>query len=392
MENKKYSLLVVALYCYMGHVKSVIEHLKRKNPLVDITLLSNIKPEIVRKEISDSSIKIEWYNVKDVNFISNKALRAFVIRYRQNRFFAKFSKNRRFDIVNVHFPKRHLAYARKYLKAMSEDLVISPWGSDILRQNEMSLKQLRKLYKAADYITILPDSNIGQKIIEEFGVDAKKMIGGFFGSDVIDYAIKYGDKITQEESKAKFGLEGRYVITCGYNRKTAQRHKEIIEAISNVKDQLPDNLTLLFPMTYANPRTETDYVEECRQLCLRKKLNSLFVTDFLSVEDLYKLRKSTDMFVHVQTTDAGSACVQEYILCDTKIVHGAWLKYKKFEEYQPLFYFPVERMDELGHSIVDAYFSEKIKIPQGVISYVKSRGWDNRSTMMNNFFMSIVKK
>ena len=40
MENKKYSLLVVALYCYAGHVKEMVKHLKEKNPLVDITILT----------------------------------------------------------------------------------------------------------------------------------------------------------------------------------------------------------------------------------------------------------------------------------------------------------------------------------------------------------------
>lgn len=390
MENRQYSLLVVALYCHIGHVKSVIEHLMKKNPLVEITLLSNLQPEVIRKEIVDPSINIEWYNVSDVNYIKSSWLRERVIRYKQNRFFSNFSKKRSFDIVNIHFPKRHLAFAYKYIRRMSKNVVISPWGSDVLRQNAKALKQLRVLYRKADYIATSTQSPLGKKILQEFNIEPDKFAGGFFGTDIVDYALKYGDSISQDEAKERFGLEGRYVITCGYNRKVPQRHKEIITAIDNVRNKLPKNLTLLFPMTYANPRTDYDYVEEIKQICFNKKLPAVFVTDFLSIDDVYKLRKATDIFVHVQTTDSASRSVQEYILCDKKIVHGSWMKYEMLEAFDPLFYFPVNKMEELGDTIVKAYKSDKIKIPQGVKNYVMSRSWECRITMMNDFFMSIV--
>lgn len=384
--------MMVALYCYTGHVKAVVEHLKKKNPLVDITLLSNLEPVEIRKAIPDESIKIEWYDVPGAENIKNRWLRTFVIRYRQNRFFAKFSKYRHFDIVNVHFPKRHLAYAYKYLRAMSDNFVITPWGSDILRQNEEALKQLKGLYKRADYIATSITIPLGKKIIEQFDVSPNRFVGNFFGSDVIDFAIRYGESITQEECKHRFGLDGRYVITCGYNRKVPQRHTIIIEAISQIRDRLPDNLTLLFPMTYANPRTDYDYIQKCKQLCKEKEIPAVFVTDYLSAEDVYKLRKSTDIFVHIQTTDAESGSVQEYIICDKKIVHGSWIKYENLEAFRPLFYFPVDRLENLGECILNAYNSEPIKIPEGVKTYISGNGWDNKSSKMNDFFTSIVYK
>lgn len=390
MRNKKYSLLVVALYCYTGHVKSVIEHLKKKNPLVDITLLSNIKPEIIRKEITDPSIVIVWYDVKDVNYVNVKWLRGRIIRYRQNKFFSKFSQNRRFDIVNIHFPKRHLAYAYKYLRLMAPQLVITPWGSDILRQPQKALDELCSLYQRADFIVTALKTPLGRKIQKEFNIEEDKFVGNFFGTDIVDYANKYGETISQEDAKSKFGLSGKYVISCGYNRKVPQRHTIIIEAISQVRNQLPENLTLLFPMTYANPRTDYDYVRKLKQMCQEKGLSATFVTDFLTVEDVYKLRKATDIFVHIQTTDASSSSVQEYILCDKKIVHGSWIRYEEFEEFKPLFYYPVDDLNKLGEVIVHAYKSIKIEIPQGVKRIIMSRGWENKATEMNDFFMSIV--
>ena len=389
MENKKYSLLIIALYCYSGHVKAVIDHLKAKNPLVDLTLLTD-KPKELKKLLENKSVKIEEYNVPTPSNIKWQWLRFMVIKHRQRKFFAIFSKNKRFDIVNIHFPKRYLSYVCKYLRAMSSNMVITPWGSDVLRQNKESLNQLRRLYEEADYIATSPITPLGRKIIEEFGVCPKKIVGNFFGSDIVDFAQKYGEGITQDDAKQRFGLTGRYVVTCGYNRKVPQRHLLIINAISQVKNLLPDNLTLLFPMTYANPRTDYDYVQQIKQVCQEKQLPAVFVTEYLSVEDVYKLRKCTDMFVHIQTTDASSASVKEYILCDKKIVHGSWIKYEELEAHKPLFYFPVDKLDDLSEVIVKAYKSDKIQIPNGVLDFINNKGWGNMITKMNDFFMSIV--
>jgi hypothetical protein len=387
MENKKYSILIIALYCYPGHVLSIINHLRRKNPLIDITLLTDSANEM-KEAIKDKKVKIEWYNVPPVNY-KYRWLNNLIIRHRQCKYFAKFSKGKNFDIVNVHFPNMFMSYVYKHLRSMSTKIVVTPWGSDILTRNKKYLKRMAHLYQNADYIATETRTPLGKRIIDDIVVDKNKFVGNFFGSDVIDFALKKGDSISQEDAKKRFGLSGRYVITCGYNRREQQRHKAIIAAIDSVKNQLPDNITLLFPMTYGI-HTRDEYIEGCKKECERRGLPSVFVTDFISVEDVYMLRKATDIFVHVQTTDASSGSLQEYIICNKKIVHGSWIKYEELESFHPLFYFPVENLDRLGEAVVNAYNSDNINIPQGVLDYVKSSGWDNKITQMNNFFMSIL--
>lgn len=386
MENKEYSMLIVALYCGKSHVVEYISNLRKKNPLVDITLLSE-KPNVIKNILLDNHVSFIRYNVSSVSDIRIPWLKELIIKYKQRRFFSKFSKNRRYDIVNVHFPNKYMSFVYEYLRDMSDNIVITPWGSDVLRRTKDDLKQLSILYNKADYIATSPDMPLGKKILQEFKVNPQKMVGNFWGGNAIDYAIQKGESISQDEAKLRFGLVDRYVITCGYNRQVAQQHKAIIKAIDQVREQLPDNLTLLFPMTYGK---KGSYCEELKEECKIRNLQSMFVTDFLSVEDLYKLKKATDIFVHVQTTDASSASVKEYILCNKKIVHGSWIKYEAMEAFSPLFYFPVDKLENLGEVIVKAYKSENIEIPQGVINYAKNSSWDNKATLMNKFFMSIV--
>lgn len=386
MENKKYSMLIVALYCYTGHIKNFINHLKDKNPLIDITVLTN-KPEKLRESLSDKQIKLVCYDVSSVNYIKISWFRHQIIKYKQCRFFSKFCKHKRYDIINIHFPNKYMSYVYKYLRSITGNIVITPWGSDVLRKPRKDLKQLSLLYKKSDYVTSSTNTPLGKKILQEFKVSPEIMVGNCWGSDVIDYAIKFGESITIAEAKKQYGLSGRYVITCGYNGIYHQRHKDIITAIGDVKDRLPVNLTLLFPMTYLK---RDIYMAECQQECKKKDLDAVFLTEYMSIEDVYKLRKATDMFVHIQTTDADSSTIKEYILCDKKIVHGSWIRYEDLENYSPLFYFPVDNLNDLGEVIVKAYNSDNIKIPQGIIDYVKKSGWDNKATLMNDFFMSIV--
>jgi hypothetical protein len=390
MENKKYSLLVVALYCYAGHVKEMVKHLKEKNPLVDITILTEEPDDYV--EIVDKLTEICFYNVSSVDWIKLRGLRVFATKYKQIRFFSKFSKNRKYDIINIHFANRYMSYVYKYLRAMSNNIVMSPWGSDIMRRPKKNLEQLSYLYQKADYITL--SANVAWPIVnivlDDFKIDPKKLVGGFWGSDLVDFAIKNGKTISQEDAKDRFGLTGQYVVTCGYNRQEAQQHKAIIEAIDKKRKQLPGNLILLFPMTYGNMTYQGKYVEEVKDECKKRNLQAIFVTDFLSVEDLYKLRKATDIFVHVQTTDAGARSVYEYILCNKKIVQGSWMNYAELESFSPLFYFPVKKLDDLGEVIVHAYNSDNIEVPQEVMDIVMNRSWENKITKMNDFFISIV--
>ena len=386
MENKKYSMLIVGLYCYY-HIPNYIKYLKMRNPLVEITLLTDKPGEMIEK-LKDVSINIIHYNVPPVNY-KQRWLRSWVIKHRQCNYFSKFSKDKKFDIVNIHFPNKYMSYVYKDLRKISNNIIVTPWGSDILRRDNKYLKQLSVLYENADYIATSSISPLGKKIKDTFNINPNKIVGNFFGSDVIDFAIKNSYSISQEDGKRRFGLNGRYVITCGYNQRRQQRHKEIIDSIYKVKNQLPKNLTLLFPMSYGKTANETD-LNECKLLCRDYGLDALFITDFLTIEDIFKLRMATDMFVHVQTTDAGSGSVQEYILCDKKIVHGSWIKYEELEAFQPLFYFPVDRLEDLGNVIVKAYNSDKIEIPQEVKEIIKRSGWEYKSKLMNDFFMSIV--
>jgi hypothetical protein len=306
------------------------------------------------------------------------------------RAFIRLSK-RNYDIVDVHFAKPRLFYALSWIKKMSDHLVLSPWGSDVLRvEGEKKIKRLNKVYAAAQFVTIGKETMIAKRLINEFGVDPDRFINLGWGGEFFDFIQENAVDVTTEEAKARFGLNNRYVITCGYNTQREQRHAAIINAISSVRSQLPENITLLFPFTYGRTTWSEKYTEAIKDEAKKLGFDVVAIEESLSMPDLLKLRMATDIFVHVQTTDGGSRCVMEYVACNKKVVHGSWIKYAYLEDYQPSCYFPVDRLENLGRCIVKAYNTEIGPLPQEVSRIIMERSWKHNMTLWNNFFESLV--
>ena len=387
---KKYSILIVGLKCYSGHIREFIVNLKKKNPQVDITLLTYYIRDEFKKEIKSNvkqiyRLKSYQGNIKNPTFVEKMN----IIKLQWS--LLKLHYRSHFDIVDIHFPKEIVKYAMPILRIMTKNIVITPWGSDVMRvEDKKEIKTLTKIYSKAEHVTVGKESSIGKCAIAKFKVDPKKMVKLGWGGEFFDFIQENAQNVTTETAKERFGLIGKFVITCGYNTQPAQRHEGIVNAIYEVKDQLPDNLTLLFPFTYARRPENDRYTNTITEKAKALGFNVVVVDEYLDMMDLLKLRMATDVFVHVQDTDAGSRCVMEYVLCNKRIVHGAWVNYAYLEDYKPSCYFPVDKMENLGSVIVKACNAKVEELPQEVRSIILERGWNNKMTHWNAFFESLV--
>lgn len=386
---KNYKLLIIAWYANIAHVSEFILNLKKVNPNVDISLLSSRNISAIPMSVINNTSEIicSKYTSKTVK---NKLILGIIDRLFFMKAFFRLSK-RSFDIVNIHYAKPRLYYVMHWIQKITNNIVISPWGSDVFRvEGKRNIQLLCKIYERAQFVTVGKDSQVGQQLISQFQVAPEKFFKLEWGGEFFDYLLENSTNISSEGAKARFGLEGRYVITCGYNTQKEQRHEEIIDAIYRVKNQLPDNLTLLFPFTYGRTVWNNGYTGAVIEKGRRLGFDIVAIEEHLSLPDLFKLRMATDIFVHVQTTDARSRCVMEYVACNKKVVHGAWVKYAYLEDNHPSCYFPVNRMEELGECIVDAYHAKIEPLPQAVTDCIMERGWKHTMFLWNSFFESLI--
>lgn len=363
-------------------------NMKQENPGIEIHFFTDKKEADLTDGIINNVAKIIYQKKSGKKGVKGKIAMLFAMRMQ----FKEMAQNNRYDIIDIHFPKFYMALTMRYLRKMSKVIIASPWGSDILRVEGAKFKILAYgVLNKCDYITTAAKGNLGEKILSHLPGIKNKFVPMAWGSETIDCIIHNINKTNTDEAKKHFGLSERYVITCGYNAFRAQNHDKMIEAIVNIRSQLPDNLTLLFPVSYGSDVKEK-YVAELREKCKNENLDALFIENYLSVKDVFFLRMATDMFVHVQNTDAGCASVQEYLLCEKKVVHGSWIRYKMLEANPPLCYYPVSDFSVLGNVIIEAYHSDRIKVAPETLEYIRHNGWEERRKEWNEFFIDTIAK
>ena len=383
----KYSILVVAIDCHYSHITRFVCNLKQENPDVEIHYLTEIKKDEIPEEIVNNVAEIINFKVSNGKGGYYGIFKKILDLRKQ---FKKLSKKHKYYVVDIHFTNYYMAVAMPYLRNMSSNIVVSPWGSDVLRIEGFRFKVLLKcVFAKCDYITTAIDGNVGKRILEYLPSCREKFYPQAWGSETIDYIVHHLSETDTATAKERFGLEGKYVITCGYNAFRAQNHDKIIDAIAGKRSQLPENLKLLIPVSYG-AYDKDKYVAELKKKCQEAKIDALFVEEYMSVEDVFLLRMATDMFVHTQNTDAGCASLQEYVLCDKKIVHGSWIHYPKLDVYSPLCYYTASDFSVLGDVIVDTYHAEPILFSQEVLDYIRSNGWEVRRKEWNDMFEKIV--
>ena len=293
-----------------------------------------------------------------------------------------------YDIVNVHFVGINTYYANAEIHRIARKVLLTPYGSDVLRASSKSLPLLQIVYDTADGVTLSPTREHGfyVKVKELFSLPESKIYEAGFGSDAIDRMLQ--DKQTRDEAKDKLGLCGRYVITIGYNGSIGQQHSKVIEAINSVKSVLPSNLTVLIPATY--PSNNESYLQTLKSKMEEYSIDYRIINRFLSLEELVQLRKCADMFIHAQTTDASCASIMEYMLTDAVIVNGSWLSYPELEK-TGMPYVMFSDFDELGKRIVEAS-SKNTLVSSELKEYLTRRGWKEEIKYWTRCYNSILNE
>ena len=385
--KENYSILLLG-EMYDNHMNRFVRNLKYVNPKVEIDCFT---PSIKEREITDDYLacfrecRIEGFSHL---FQYVPYLRKTESRYNWKKHFRAFSKGRRYDIVNIHYPKCSYYSILNELKGLSNNLVLTPWGSDVLRINNQERAVMKHLYDAADYVTGYR-GRFTDDFMRIYNIPQNKLVYAFIGSETIDYIMEHKSQIDVDSAKKVIGLDGYYVISCGYNASPVQQHHQIVEAIKKVRSSLPEQLALLFPLTYPK---NTEYIGSLKTHVSNMGVKALFFDHYMDLESLFIMRQATDMFIHVQTTDATNASIKEYLLLDKNCINGAWINYPDIEtdNYKP--FYTVNNIEGLSDIIIDAYKKGKVEIRKDVIDKIAGLGCKPAAKIWNDFFMSICEK
>ena len=387
-SNKKYKILL-ARTSYDAHLNRFVRRLKQYNPDVTIDVLTSVQKKEIPDDIKQNASNVYFYKLTGGHIVSHLAfLKYFLDGMFLRRAIKKMAKDSHYDIINIHYPTMEFASSIKAMRSMADNIILSPWGSDVYRISKWQQKRLKRLYQDSDWITGLDNRRFWSDIAKLFDVPIEKFVHLNIASETVDYMASHLETISQEKAKKIMKVEKQYVITCGYNGNPAQQHKAVITAIARIKNQLPSNFVLIFPVTYGGNKK---YIDELKADVSSNGINAVFLERYMNMEEMFYLVQATDVFIHIQTTDSDSLCVKEYLFCKKKVVHGSWIEYDDFKKYPPEPFYKVDRLSDLDSVIVDAVNGPARFASNEWWNEFKNSGYNYWMPKWDSFYQSLLK-
>lgn len=235
---------------------------------------------------------------------------------------SKYAFNECQDVVNVQYVDFYMLVFYKYFKKNFKKVILTFWGSDLLRQNKVKLRMLYPLFILSDFITFETE-DMKEKFIELFGVKFNSKFRLLrFGLSTLEAIDKCSADDISDFTK-KYGINNKKrIVSIGYNRSKQQQHISVIDSMINMVDY--SSILFILPWNYGEVDAEYKNTIESK---LYGKYDYLFIEDRLSDREIAVLRIITDIMIQVQTTDSLSASMLETLYAGNQVITGKWLPY-----------------------------------------------------------------
>lgn len=266
--------------------------------------------------------------------------------------------------------------------------ILTPIGSDALRVKGRAERLLRRGFDQTDYVTITAHSGFAAKVVDKFKIDNDKVIDLSYGSDAISEISRMKGHYSREELARMLDIPySDYYICCGYNAHMAQNHIEMLQAIAANAAFLPKDCIILFPLGYGPGKQVRAQLEQANQ---EYGLHIVYMMDYLSPSKVAALRLITDLFIHIQITDAHCFTMREFLLADTKVINGRWLSYPELEQYGMPYY---ECADKNSlQNVLESFFKRELPViecPNELKKMIQQSSWESVAKRWADFYSVI---
>lgn len=317
-----------------------------KSPIIDknfidyLTENDNYTFDILSfKEITSNKYN-RIYSIPQV--INNKFYRFNSLRFLFSFVLKGIRIIRKYDIVHFHMFYPGIFFLTPFFK---KNVVMTLWGSDVLKSNRLKKKLLGLTLKKVKTVTCTNPS-FQDKIIEYYPFISNRI-------KVFPYMLKYVwlvDRFYLDRTLSK-----KFRIVVGSNSNTAQNHLKILEAIGNSRLDV-NSYQLIIPLTYG--RGSNEY-----KLKISDSVKSLgcsyeIIEEPLSDRGLVELRLNCELLINVQDSDQLSGAMLETLCADNIVVTGSWLNYNALKELGVKFY-EIESISDLSEFLEKVDLNER---------------------------------
>ncbi len=349
------------------------------------TILTQHKAINYKKDYQDHQIKVVLWPDLFLKGIRSQLRALTSIIKVWNRLGREIGFDDQIDVLHVHyFEPLHLLYFFPFWRKAKRK-ILTFWGSDLLCASHYKLKLFPYFLKhATSIVFMIPNQydcfckNFGHKY------DSKIHIIDF-GNSQIDEIDCVNKKYGEEECKRHFGFPtDKYVVHIGYNACKEQQHVELIKNIAMLPQELLTKMKFVLHMSYGK---STDF--EMYKKCLTEmmdafKMDYSIIEDYLQGEELAMFRRTCNIFLYGQKTDARSASPLEYVYAGAVFICPVWLatNYKLFDKGN-IKYYVYNRFEDLDKIMQQSL--KELENPGEIISAFgreairKEKSWNSLS-------------
>ncbi|WP_302322906.1 glycosyltransferase [Bacteroides caecimuris] len=257
------------------------------------------------------------------------------------------------DVFHVHYVEAlHLLYFFPFWTSAGKR-ILTFWGSDLYTLSFVNRQILRLfLNQASRIVLMIPEQHKYFQLL--YGNKYEKKIRVIdFGNSLIDELDKVIAKYTKKECKDYFQLPAdKVIVHIGYNAARVQQHLRLIEGILCLPIEERSRLKLVFGMSYKHDSDFEQYKQQLSDQMKAAKVDYCFVEKYMQGEELAMFRRTCDLFLYGQKTDARSESPLEYVYGGAEFICPEWLAghYGILDQAKARYYV-YEDFDNLSDSI-----------------------------------------
>lgn len=274
------------------------------------------------------------------------------------------NKNDEIDCMHIHFVNNRKLIALLLTHKKIKKIIVTFWGSDLLRSDVINKHYFKKCYQYIDNISV------GSNQMKEYFINNSKICMGEkvqvvrFGVDGIDTI----NELINSYKKANDNI----CVAIGYNGSKQQNHLTVIEEISKLPKKLREKLILILPMTYG---LNKNYYFDVKQKLDSLGINYKIYTEYLNSTEMSKIELEADIFIHAQKSDALSASVQEFLAAGTIVLNPKWIEYEELKD-NDVFYYEYNSNSDISEILLSI-------LNNGISEEVRKKLKDNINIMVN---------
>lgn len=241
------------------------------------------------------------------------------------RALAREIRRGRYDLVHVHALFRTPVH-EVLCRERGTPVVVSCWGSDILRTSDMKLLSLQqRVLRRADAITTT-GPEFREIVLAKYGRDLGDRIHNTFFSPDLAQVVAVDQAGARAEFREKYSIPADALILCvGHNGSPEGQHVALVTGLTALTSDEKRRIHVVAPMTYG---CGDDYRQKVAEAADNAGVAATVISRYMSDDEVAQLRCASEILLYAPTTDAFSASVSQALAVGAVCVVGSWLPYR----------------------------------------------------------------